>query len=147
MDMDARIRFTMQEGDLELVDESLEKANPYKDGSTGRFTTGGGTSAMRTDGANSLHRQLQPKLDAVNSKIDALPKDPQIATDIAQAKVDIASASKAPTAVGSAVGLQNAGLALDRAAKKVVGVKTPLALAIKDIRDETKLLSDALQRA
>jgi hypothetical protein len=144
--MEARARFTMQEGDLELVDESLQKANPYKDGATGRFTTGGGGSAMRTDGANSLHRQMQPKLDAIGDKIDALPKEPKIANDIAQAKVHISSASKSPTALGSAQGLLNAHQALDRAAQRVVGAQTPLAFRIKDIRQDVKFLAEALQR-
>lgn len=147
MDMDARVRFTMKEGDLELVDESLEKANPYKDGATGRFTTGGGGGAMRPDGSAAMHRNLQPKLDAISSKIDALPKEPKIAGDIAQAKVSIASASKAPTPQGSAVALQNAHMALDRAAGSVVGSQTPLAFRIKDIRTDIKFLSEALQRA
>lgn len=146
MDMDAKARFVMQDGDLQLVEDSVEKANPYKDGSTGRFTTGGGSSAMRTDGANSLHRQIQPKLDAINGKIDALPKEPKIASDIAQAKVDISSASKSPTALGSAQSLLNAHQALDRAAQRVVGAQTPLAFRIKDIRQDVKFLAEALQR-
>jgi hypothetical protein len=146
MTMDARLRFTMQEGDLQLVDESLEKANPYKDGATGRFTTGGGGSAMRTDGANSLHRQMQPKIDAITEKIDALPKEPKIAADIAQAKVSIDSAAKSPTASGSAVSLLGAHTALDRAAQRVVGSQTPLAFRIKDIRQDVKFLAEALQR-
>lgn len=146
MTMDARLRFTMQEGDLQLVDESLEKANPYKDGSTGRFTTGGGSSAMRTDGANSLHRQMQPKLDAITEKIDALPKEPKIASDIAQAKVSIDSAAKSPTAQGSALSLLTAHQALDNAAGRVVGAQTPLAFRIKDIRQDVKFLAEALQR-
>jgi len=40
--MDARERFTMKAGDLTAVVEPVDKANPYRDGSTGRFTTGGG---------------------------------------------------------------------------------------------------------
>jgi predicted ABC-type ATPase len=40
--MDARERFTMKPGDLVPVVEPVDKANPYRDGSTGRFTTGGG---------------------------------------------------------------------------------------------------------
>lgn len=40
--MDSRERFTMKPGDLIPVVETVDKANPYRDGSTGRFTTGGG---------------------------------------------------------------------------------------------------------
>jgi predicted ABC-type ATPase len=40
--MDARERFTMKPGELTVVVEPVDKANPYRDGSTGRFTTGGG---------------------------------------------------------------------------------------------------------
>ena len=145
MSMDATVRFTMQDGDLQLVDD-VEKANPYKDGATGRFTTGGGSSAMRTDGANSLHRQMQPKIDAITAKIDALPKEPKIAGDIAQAKVSIDSASKSPTAQGSAASLLSAHQSLDNAAQRVVGAQTPLAFRIKDIRQDVKFLAEALQR-
>lgn len=143
--MESRARFTMQDGDLELVDD-VEKANPYKDGATGRFTTGGGGSAMRTDGANSLHRQMQPKIDAITEKIDALPKEPKIASDIAQAKVSIDSAAKSPTAQGSAASLLSAHQSLDNAAQRVVGAQTPLAFRIKDIRQDVKFLAEALQR-
>ena len=145
MDMDAKVRFTMQEGDLELVD-SVEKYNSHHD-SRGRFGSNTGGPVIRPDGANALHRNLQPKLDSLSSKIDALPKDREIAADTAQAKVHLASAAKAPDAKGSATALQNVGFALDRAAKTVVGRKTPLAIALKDIRDEANLISDALQRA
>jgi len=100
----------------------------------------------RTDGAAALHRNLAPKLDAVSSKIDALPKEPKIAGDIAQAKVGLASAAKSPTPKGSAQGLMNAHLALDNAANRVVGSQTSLAFQIKDIRQEVKFLGDALQR-
>ena len=142
--MESRARFTMQDGDLELVDD-VEKANPYKDGSTGRFTTGG-ASGMRTDGANALHRVMQPKLDAITEKIDALPKEPKIASDIAQAKVSIDSAAKSPTAQGSAASLLSAHQSLDNAAQRVVGAQTPLAFRIKDIRQDVKFLAEALQR-
>lgn len=100
----------------------------------------------RTDGAAALHRNLAPKLDAVSSKIDALPKEPKIAGDIAQARVGLSSAAKAPTASGSATSLLNAHQALDNAANTVVGRQTPLAFQIKDIRQEVKFLADALQR-
>lgn len=40
--MDSRERFTLKPGDFTVVAESVDKANPYRDGSTGRFTTGGG---------------------------------------------------------------------------------------------------------
>lgn len=40
--MSARERFTMKPGDFVAVTEPVDKANPYRDGSTGRFTTGGG---------------------------------------------------------------------------------------------------------
>ena len=101
---------------------------------------------MRPDGAAALHRNLGPKLDALNSKIDALPKEPKIASDIAQAKVGLASAAKSPTPKGSANGVMNAHMALDRAAGKVVGSQTGLAFQIKDIREEAKFLGEALQR-
>jgi hypothetical protein len=100
----------------------------------------------RTDGAAALHRNLAPKLDAVSSKIDALPKEPKIAGDIAQARVGLSSAAKAPSASGSATSLLNAHQALDNAANRVVGRQTPLAFQIKDIRQEVKFLADALQR-
>jgi len=142
--MDARARFTMEDGDLQLVD-SVEKYNPNHD-DRGRFgSTGGG--AMRSDGSAALHSNLQPKLDAISEKIDALPKDRDITTEIANAKVGIASASKAPHAQGSAQALLNVHQALDRAANNVVGAKTPLAFKIKDIRTDVKFLADALQRA
>jgi hypothetical protein len=126
----------------------VRKYNPNHD-SNGRFTSGGsgaGAGAQRTDGAAALHRNLAPKLDAINSKIDALPKDPKIAGDMAQAKVGLASAAKSPTPLGSAQGLMNAHLALDNAANRVVGSQTPLAFQIKDIRQDTKFLYEALQR-
>jgi predicted ABC-type ATPase len=40
--MDARERFTMKPGELTVVVEPVDKANPYRDGASGRFTTGGG---------------------------------------------------------------------------------------------------------
>lgn len=100
----------------------------------------------RTDGAAALHRNLAPKLDAVSSKIDALPKEPKIAGDIAQAKIGLSSAAKSPTPLGSAQGLMNAHLALDSAAQRVVGSQTPLSFKIKDIRQDVKFLGEALQR-
>jgi hypothetical protein len=90
---------------------------------------------------------LQPKLDAISEKINALPKEPKIASEIEQAKVSIASASKSPTAAGSSVSLLNAHTALDRAAQRVVGTQTPLAFRIKDIRQDVGFLADALGRA
>jgi hypothetical protein len=123
---------------------AVKKFNPNH-GANGQFASGGG-GEMRSDGAAALHRVIQPKLDAINEKIDALPKDPQIASDISQAKVHLASASKAPTPKGSGQAVMNAHLSLDRAANKVVGTKTPLAFQIKDIRQDVKFLGEALQR-
>jgi hypothetical protein len=134
----------------EFVVSAVKKANPYRDGASGRFATGGaGAGApMRTDGAAALHRVLQPKLDAITGRIDALPKEPKITSDIAQAKVSIDSASKAPTASGSAQSLLNAHQALDNAANKVVGGNGLVGLMydIKDIRRDVKFLAEALQR-
>ncbi len=125
----------------------VRKYNPNHD-STGRFASGGAGAGAgaRTDGAAALHRNIAPKLDAINSKIDALPKEPKIAGDIAQAKVGLSSAAKSPTPKGSAQGVMNAHLALDNAANRVVGSQTPLAFQIKDIRQEVKFLGEALQR-
>jgi len=75
-----------------------------------------------------------------------LPKEPKIASDIAQAKVGLSAAAKAPTPLGSAQGLMNAHLALDSAAQRVVGSQTPLSFKIKDIRQDVKFLGEALQR-
>ena len=105
-----------------------------------------GTAKPRVDGAAALHRNIAPKLDSINSKIDALPKEPKIAGDIAQAKLGLSSAAKSPTPKGSAQGVMNAHLALDNAANRVVGSQTPLAFQIKDIRQEVKFLGEALQR-
>jgi hypothetical protein len=129
----------------EYVVSIVRKYNPNRD-NFGRFASGGAGGAMRSDGAAALHRNLAPKLDALNSQIDALPKEPKIASDIAQAKVGLASAAKAPTPKASAQGVMNAHLALDRAAGKVVGTQTPLAFQIKDIRENVKFLGEALQR-
>jgi hypothetical protein len=133
----------------EYVVSIVKKYNPNH-GAGGRFASGGagaGAGApMRTDGAAALHRVLQPKLDAVTQKIDALPKEPKIAGDIAQAKIGIDSAAKSPTASGSAQSLLNAHQSLDNAANKVVGRQTPLAFQIKDIRQDVKFLAEALQR-
>ncbi len=125
----------------------VRKYNPNHD-SNGRFASGGAGAGAgaRTDGAAALHRNIAPKLDAINSKIDALPKEPKIAGDIAQAKVGLSSAAKSPTPKGSAQGVMNAHLALDNAANRVVGSQTPLAFQIKDIRQEVKFLGEALQR-
>jgi hypothetical protein len=127
----------------------VKKYNPNH-GANGQFASGGagaGAGApMRTDGAAALHRNLAPKLDAINNKIDALPKEPKIASEIAQAKVGLASAAKSPTPQGSAHGIMNAHMALDRAAGKVVGSQTGLAFQIKDIRQDAKFLGEALQR-
>ena len=75
----------------------VKKYNPNH-GANGQFASGGaGASApARTDGAAALHRNLAPKLDAINNKIDALPKEPKIASDIAQAKLGLSSAAKSP---------------------------------------------------
>jgi hypothetical protein len=133
----------------EYVVSIVKKYNPNH-GANGRFASGGAGAGAgapaRSDGAAALHRNLTPKLDAINSKIDALPKEPKIAGDIAQARVGLSSAAKAPTASGSATSLLNAHQALDSAANKVVGRQTPLAFQIKDIRQEVKFLADALQR-
>lgn len=134
----------------EFVVSAIKKANPYRDGASGRFATGGSGAGAgapaRSDGAAALHRNLAPKLDAINSKIDELPKEPKIASDIAQAKVGLSSAAKSPTPLGSANALMNAHLALDRASGKVVGSQTGLAFQIKDIRQDVKFLGEALQR-
>lgn len=131
----------------EYVVSIVKKYNPNH-GANGQFASGGsGASApMRTDGAAALHRNLTPKLDAINSKIDALPKEPKIAGDIAQAKVHLSAAAKAPTPKGSGQAILNAHQALDSAANKVVGRQTPLAFQIKDIRQEAKFLGEALMR-
>jgi hypothetical protein len=133
----------------EYVVSVVQKYNPNH-GAGGRFASGGagaGASApLRTDGAAALHRNLAPKLEAINNKIDALPKEPKIAGDIAQAKVGLASAAKSPTPKGSAQGIMNAHHALDSAANKVVGKQTPLAFQIKDIRQDAKFLGEALMR-
>ena len=125
----------------------VKKYNPNHD-SNGRFASGGASAGagVRTDGAAALHRNLAPKLDAINSKIDALPKEPKIASDIAQAKLGLSSAAKSPTPKGSAQGIMNAHQALDNAAQRVVGSQTPLAFKIKDIRQEAKFLGEALMR-
>jgi len=127
---------------------SIVKKYNTNHGANGQFASGGsGASApMRTDGAAALHRNLTPKLDAINSKIDALPKEPKIAGDIAQAKVHLSAAAKAPTPKGSGQAILNAHQALDSAANKVVGKQTPLAFQIKDIRQEAKFLGEALMR-
>ena len=132
----------------EFVVSAIKKANPYRDGASGRFATGGAGAGApaRSDGAAALHRNLAPKLDAISSKIDTLPKEPKIASDIAQAKVGLSSAAKSPTPLGSANALMNAHLALDRASGKVVGSQTGLAFQIKDIRQDVKFLGEALQR-
>lgn len=135
---EARLRFVMQRTDFEIVDDSVEKYNPNHD-ARGRFA-GGST------GGAALHRNIQPKLDAINSKIDALPKDPKITSDITQAKIHLDSASKSPTANGSGNAVANAQYALDRAAQKVVGTNTPLAYKIKDIRQDAMFLAQGLQR-
>ena len=142
--MDAVARFTMFAGDLELVDDSVEKYNAYH-GANGQFTSGGGSNGA-FGGAKALHQNLAFQLDGVNNKIDALPKDPQIANDIAQTKVHLNSALKAPTPQGSAQALGNAYSSLDRAAQAVVGHKTPLAYQIKDIRQSVKFLQEGLGR-
>jgi hypothetical protein len=133
----------------EYVVTAVKKYNPYRDGA-GRFASGGASGGAgapaRSDGAAALHRNLAPKLDAINSKIDELPKEPKIASDIAQAKVGLSAAAKAPTPLGSAQGLMNAHLALDSAAQRVVGSQTPLSFKIKDIRQDVKFLGEALQR-
>ena len=133
----------------EYVISAVKKYNTNH-GANGRFASGGsgaGASApMRTDGAAALHRNLAPKLDAINNKIDALPKEPKIASDIAQAKLSLSSAAKSPTPKGSAQGIMNAHQALDNAANKVVGRQTPLAFQIKDIRQDAKFLGEALMR-
>ena len=49
--MDAKSRFTLNAGDFIVVEEPVDKANPYRDGSTGRFTTGGGGGGAGTSGA------------------------------------------------------------------------------------------------
>jgi len=133
----------------EYVVSIVKKYNPNH-GANGQFASGGtgaGAGApARSDGAAALHRNLAPKLDAINSKIDALPKEPKIAGDISQAKVHLSAAAKAPTAKGSGQAILNAHQALDSAANKVVGKQTPLAFQIKDIRQEAKFLGEALMR-
>lgn len=133
----------------EYVVSIVKKYNPNH-GANGQFASGGagaGAGApMRTDGAAALHRNLTPKLDAINSKIDALPKEPKIAGDIAQAKVHLSAAAKSPTPKGSGQAIMNAHQALDNAANRVVGRQTPLAFQIKDIRQEAKFLGEALMR-
>ena len=142
--MDAVARFTLMAGDLQLVDETVEKYNPNHD-SAGRFSAGSGSNGA-FGGAKALHQNLAFQLDGVNNKIDALPKDRAIATDIAQTKVHLNSALKAPTPQGSAQALGNAYSSLDRAAQAVVGHKTPLAFQIKDIRQTVKFLQEGLGR-
>ena len=49
--MDAKSRFTLNAGDFIVVEEPVDKANPYRDGATGRFTTGGAGGGAGTSGA------------------------------------------------------------------------------------------------
>ena len=49
--MDSRERFTLKPGDFTVVAEPVDKANPYRDGATGRFTTGGGGAGAGGGGA------------------------------------------------------------------------------------------------
>lgn len=134
----------------EYIVAAVKKYNPNH-GAGGRFASGGGGGAsapMRTDGSAALHRNIQPHLDRLTERIDGLQKDPQITGDIAQARVSINSASKAPTAKGSASSLLNAHRSLDIAAQKLV--KGPgrvgLMYAVKDIRRDVMFLAEALQR-
>lgn len=124
----------------------VRKFNPNH-GANGQFTSGGGGGAtLRTDGAAALHRVLPSKIDSLTQQVDALPKDREIASQIAETKVHFGAALKSPTPKGSAQALGNAYMSLDRAANAVVGHKTPLAFQIKDIRTNVKFLEEALQR-
>lgn len=131
--------FISRMGSAKSGEEQRAIINEFKDRMKGGVP-------KRTDGAAALHRNIAPKLDSINSKIDALPKEPKIAGDIAQAKLGLSSAAKSPTPKGSAQGIMNAHQALDNAANRVVGRQTPLAFQIKDIRQEAKFLGEALMR-
>lgn len=139
--MDAIARFTMFDGDLELVDDSVEKYNPNHD-DRGRFAGGSGGFG----GSADLHRNLQNHLDGVSAKIDALPPHPAIQSNVAQAKISIHSASRATTPLASANALSNADLNLANAARKVTGTNTPLAIRLADISKDVRRLGEALRR-
>ena len=60
-------KFKTMPGDLEIVRGGtlLEKANPYRDASTGRFTTGGGGGGAPISEGDLLLKHFEKKVDKV----------------------------------------------------------------------------------
>lgn len=58
-----------------INDNPIEKANPYKDPTTGRFTTGGGGAATTTDGAVKVVILDEERLDEIDKEISATYKE------------------------------------------------------------------------